>query len=668
MDKDTAVKNLKSLRDSSLQMRQFMDSYWTMAIMYDSANQWGYMTTKQGKRVTRRLKEIIDPAREDVRVTMDEIHKNVVLVGSMLKPQRISFTAKPNKPGQADDITNAGTAGKLLKRWIDKSGALDILRRKEHPRDVLGSIGVRRVLTQIGQGVQLSEEQQLRQWRMSWATVYPWEILRDPSAVTTDIDRDEQIIGQVKPYTTEQMKQTFDIDIDTETKISSLHDYQRQVFRAQGGGQGGGQDFVQDSNQTGVLVYECYFKDGPSNNDQKRDWSKQLLVWQDPGEDSDELHVISFGDNPFYGQPFTLFTYDEQIQAPWARGIPHILMKGQDYNNLAFTWIARMMQMGGGKWVFEEGTIDKANRRLNNRVDEPITWKRTNTWGQMQSGPQHVQPPQMNPAIAEVAAAMPQWMNSALNISDVQRGVTSKRGESGRSVEAKLDAANLPIEDMRRTDEIRLSDLLYATLVDLTNPKLMLPATAANTIDADVEPMQLMMLYSDDITKTVRSVNVHPTTLRPQTSTDRRNTMVDLATSGFMEAEEAQWELSRQGEPLMGRMYDARRKQITEIQIMAQGGESEPSVGDLHDYHIKAIQDFTGSDSWFTTPPEVQDMINEHLEDHVEMLNDIQMIMQQDEEQDAAQLAGQNAGQAGMGSPPAMAAEAAALQGPQPTI
>ena len=660
MDEKAAIQKLKGLRDSSIQQRQFMDSYWTMAIMYDAGNQWGHMTTKRGRQGIRRLKNIIDPAREDVRVTMDEIHKNVVLVGSMLKPQRISFSATPNKPGRPDDIANSGTAGKLLQRWIDKSGALDILRRKEHPRDVLGSIGVRRVLTQIGQGVQLSEEQQLRQWRMSWATVYPWEILRDPSAVTTDIDRDEQIIGQVKPYTVEQMKQTFNIDVKTETTISSLYDYQRQVFRAQGSGQG---DFVKDSNQKGVLVYECYFKDGPSNNDEKRDWSKQLLAWQDPSEDSGEMTVISYGDNPFYGQPFTLFTYDEQIQAPWARGIPHILMKGQDYNNLAFTWLARTMQMGGGKWVFEDGTIDKPNRRLSNRLDEPIVWKRTQLWGQMQSGPQHVQPPQMNPAIAEIAAAMPQWMNSALNISDVQRGVTSKRGESGRSVEAKLDAANLPIEDMRRTDEIRLQDLLFATLVDITNPKLMLPATAANTIDADVEPPALMALYRDDITKTVLSINIHPTTLRPQTSSDRRNTMVDLATAGFIEAEEAQWELCRQGSPVSGRMADARMKQITEIQIMSQGGYSEPNVGDLHDYHIKAIQDFTGSDSWFTTPPEAQDEINEHLELHVVMLNDIQMLMQQDEEQDAAQISGQNAGQAGTASPPAMAAEAAALQG-----
>ena len=660
MDEAAAIASLKSLRDSSLQQRQFMDSYWTMAIMYDSGNQWGSMTTKQGRRVTKRLKEIIDPAREDVRVTMDEIHKNVVLVGSMLKPQRISFTAKPNKPGSPPDITNSGTAGKLLQRWIEKSGALDILRRKEHPRDVLGSIGVRRVLTQIGQGVQLSEEQKLRQWRMSWATVYPWEILRDPSAVTTDIDRDEQIIGQVKPYTVEQMKQTFGIEIKTETKISSLYDYQRQVFRAQGSGQG---DFVNDSNQTGVLVYECYFKDGPSNNDQKRDWSKQILAWQDPSEESDELNVISFGDNPFYGQPFTLFTYDEQIQAPWARGIPHILMKGQDYNNLAFTWIARHMQMGGGKWVFEQGTIDKPNRRLNNRVDEPIVWKRDNTWGNVQSAPQHVQPPQMNPAIAEVAAAMPQWMNMALNISDVQRGVTSKRGESGRSVEAKLDAANLPIEDMRRTDEIRLQDLLFATLVDITNPNLMLPATAQNTIDADVDPGPLMALYSDDITKTVRAISIHPTTMRPQTSSDRRNRMVDLATSGFMEVEEARWELVRQGDQTMGRMYDAHRTQLTEIQLLIQGEYIEPQLGDLHEYHTRTIQDFTQSDSWFTTSDGAKEAINAHLELHIDMTNDIPMMMQQDQQEDEAQISGQESGQAGMGSPPAMAAEAAALQG-----
>ena len=648
MDEATAIKNLKSLRDSSLCMRQFMDSYWTMAIMYDSANQWGYMTTKQGRRVTRRLKEIIDPAREDVRVTMDEIHKNVVLVESMLKPQRVSFTCTPNRRGVPEHITNAGTGTKLLQQWLDKSGALDILRRKERPRDVLGSIGVRRVLTQIGQGVQLDEEQQLRQWRMTWAVVYPWEILRDPSSVTTDINTDEQIIAQVKPYTVEQMKQVFDLDIETETTIASLYDYQRQVFRAQGNGQ----DFKTDSTQKGVLVYECYFKDGPSNTDSKRDWSKQLLAWQDPGEDSDELNVITFGDNPFYGQPFTLFTYDEQIQAPWARGIPHILMKGQDYNNLAYTWMARTMQQGGGKWVFEKGTLDKANRQLSNRVDQPIVWTRDNTWGNVQGPPQHVAPPQMNPAIAQIAAQMPQWMNQALNISDVQRGITSKRGESGTSVEAKLDAANLPIEDMRRTDEIRLADLLFSTLVDITDAKLMLPNTAQEVIGADVEMEQLMPLYREDITKTVRAVNVHPTTLRPQTSSDRRNRMVDLAGAGFIEPEEARWELVRQGDPLMGRMYDAQRKQLQEIQLLIQGEDFEPQLGELHEYHIRAIQDFTESDSWFTTPPEAQEMITEHLEMHIMMSDDIPMMMQQQDEL-----------QAGMGSPTAEVAESAALQG-----
>ncbi len=645
------MKKLTVTRDAYASLRRFLDSFWTLAIMYDSGKQWGWPTTRRGRVVISHLKTIIDPRREDVRVTMDKIHEKVTAVIARLRPKKIS--AKANHAGGAvEDIVISNAIDKLLARWAAKSKALNVLRDRDPIRTVLGEVIVRRTLTTYGGARQVSKESAIRNFDLNWDIAYPWEFIRDPSATTLDFDRDEEIIAHCKPRPIEWVKRHFGIDLKDQAKSSlgELLDYQKQLFRAHSSESG---EYLRDSKQLAVFVYECYYKDPDKMiyGDERRQWAHQLIAWDDPRIAEYEMHPIHFGSNPFYGNPFHYFVYDRQVQAPWGRGIPHILMQSQDIVNLGMTWLMRQMQSASGKLVIEENTIEKPNEMLSNRIDRPLVWRRSGAYAAQQSAPTRLQPPMTNPAVSEYLSIIPGWMDEMLNLTDVQKGITSKRGESGEAVKAKLGEANEPLEDKRRDDELALENLLYCTAVDLTNPKLLRLDQARILLGKDVPDEHIRALLRKPITQSVRSITVHSMMTRPKTPFEAQDNITALVTAQVIEPIDAQWEMTVQGVGINTRMNQARDRQITEIEMMINGAEeTRVTMADAHEYHRRTIEEFVESSQWFTLEIEVQEKILGHLAMHTqaEILKaqgDVQMEV---------------ASQQSQGSPPAEAVMAAA--------
>ena len=618
LNEKQALKILTGQRDAHKVNRPCTETFWTLAIMYDSGKQWGYATTKHGRQHIRRLQNIVDPARSDVRVTMNTIHKDVRRITATLKPKRLKASSSAIGGSPLSHVI-AATCDQLLDEWGNQIGALTLLRDKTLPQCVLGSAIIRRTITTIGKSRDLfidGRDKKLpplnvRTFRYGWSLCYPWEILRDASANSIRFDRDEEFIAHFKPRTTAWIKRTFGVDIETETTMGDLNRFQHQIFRA--GGNGGAH--TGNSQDKGVLVYEAYFKD-PSkivHPDERKNWAHVLFAWEDPKAAESEIKPIRFGPNPYYGQPFHMFTYDTQVQGPWARGIPHLQMQGQDLVNIAWTWSLRMMQQGSGKLMFEDGTVEKANRQFNNRLDQPITWKRlTNNT----SAPTRLQPPQPNPLGMDVLSRTPGWMDEALNLTDVQRGVTSKRGESGEAVKLKLSEANVPLEDQRADDDMVLQDLLFSTLVDLTNPKLVRPDQLRELLGPGVPDEHLNMLLRNPIQEAIKTVNIHPTTLRWKTPAEHRDEITTLSERQIIPPEQAQWEMDKRGVSVNTLLSQARRKQTTELQLMIEGGEAPVSIGDAHVFHIRTTDEFINSEHWFLLEQDVKDSILEHRINH----------------------------------------------------
>lgn len=652
LTQEQAVAKLQEVRDSYANLRRFLDSFWTLAVMYDGGKQWGRLTTREGRFVISRLRTIIDPKREDVRVTMDKTHEKVVQLSARLKPKKIAASVRPMGEGAVNDIIASTTCNHLLTRWAAQTQALSVLRSRDPIRTVLGEVIVRRTLTSYGNRKMVGEKSSIRNFNFNWDIAYPWEFIRDPAATTIEFDRDEEIIAHSKPRPIEWVKRHFGVDLKDTAKSSlgQLLDYQKQLFRARSNET---REFLGDSRQLAVFVHECYYKDPDMmiHGDHRRLWAHQFIGWDDPLVDHYAIHPLHFGPNPFYGLPFHPFVCDRQVQAPWGRGVPHILMQSQDIVNLGMTWLLRQMQAGSGKLVIEKGTVEMPNRMLNNRLDVPLVWQRIGARQQFQKAPTRLQPPQTNPAVSDMLSRVPVWMDDMLNLTEVQRGITSKRGESGEAVKAKLSEANVPLEDMRRDDELALENLLYCTVVDLANPKFLRLDQARTLLASDVPDEHIRALLRKPVTKSIRSVTVHSLMTRPKTPFEAQDNLTTLVAAQVIEAEAAQWEMTVQGVGVNSLMGKARERQMTEIEMMINGEEVKVTMADANKYHRRTVEEFVESSQWYTLTVEVQGKILEHLAMHTQA----EILKAQGEMQ--IEMANQPTSQ---GSPPKEAARAAA--------
>lgn len=607
------IEILKATRQSYSSFRRYLDSFWTLAIAYDSGSQWASLATRTGKSVIRGLQTIIDPNREDVRATLNIIHKEVVGMTARVSPQRIASYAKAAS-GFPDDRIVSNTSNHVLERWLERCKGLETLREKDDARFVLGSSCVRRTLTRK------PSTNGSQSFDLGLALCYPWEFIRDPGATSLHIERDENFIAHEKPRTVAWIKRHFGVDLTekTDSTFGQLLDYQKQLHTAR---DVVGSGHTIDSKQKAVIFSEAYYKD--------EHWDTALFAWIDPSKSNDEINVLFHGANPFFSLPFHFFYYDRQIQAPWARGIPHLAIQGQDIYNLTWTWLLRMQQAGSGKLVIEKGTLDNPNEQLNNRLDIPIFWQRNKGAPQYPQPPHRLAAPQVNPATMNIMDRIPQWMGEALNFSDVQRGITSKRGESGQAIQMKLDAASAPIENLRRWDELEMQNLLYGALNDLTNPKHTNLNVLREHIGPDVPDENVKAMLRRPVSKAVSAIIVLPSTLRPQTPSENRDEIKTMVGAQILEPGDAQWEMMLRGVPVNSLMDGAYRKQMTEISAMMAGEEQTPVMEDDHQNHRRAIKLFVNSPTWSNLDEDTQDRVLEHAAGHYEAEQLLAMGQQQ---------------------------------------
>ncbi|HUU58113.1 MAG TPA: hypothetical protein VMZ50_01105 [Phycisphaerae bacterium] len=633
---EQAVARIKEVEETYARTRAGWDAFWTMGVAYDGGSQWNYQTTEHGRNVINRLRNVIDPAREDVRVTMNLVHQAVVRKMGLLQPQKVACYAQA-RPGRPQNRMAADIGDRLLRSFLDRGDGLAILREKDRHRCVLGTAIVRRTLSARAMRA-VAEGQVLRDWDYGWAHVYPWEIIRDPSATTCRPERDEEIWIQCKPRSVEWIKRHWGVDVTTTTTIGELSDYQKQIFAAHGMTAGG----AADSKVKGVLAYEAYFKDAEDMGEGGGSWAWGLLGWRDPNRDGERVKPILFGRNAFHGLPYEVFTDDEYTQAMWGVGEPHLSMPAQDMVNIAWTWLLRVQQAGAGKVVFERGSVENQERAFDNNVMKPLEWIRTPGG----VAPTRMAPPQVSSVTPQIIAAGPVWLDKMLNLSDVQYGITSKRGESGEAVEAKLGAANMPIDQKRTDDRAQYERLLYGTLMDMTHPDRMRVDGAQAMLGPDVPRDQILVAMRVPFQESVASVVVHSSTVNPQTRAEVKEETSALHAAKLIDTRTAHWRLADHGIMLDPAMGDSKRKQDFEILMMMEGRDVDPANGDNDDYHIFVLRRFIDSPRWHDAEEDARDRILRHLALH--QANQLQM----------AQLFGAPQGPSGAPSPPASAVEA----------
>ena len=610
LKKDEAVEKLKTLRSSSAQQRAYFDSFWSLAGVYTYADQWAYIAPKDNALSVSYLRNITDPRREDIRVTMNRIHADVTRLVSELDPMRIDYELVQRSVRY---LVPKLIGKRFFDKYLKQVHALEILSEKNWARFIIGSMIVRRTLTAQGaERFVAGGEKRVRNFQPGVALTYPSEMLRDPSASTTNMARDEEIVAQEKPRTTNWLKRYFGADVKTQSKLGQLLRFQRQ-FQAAGGL--GLDRHATASTLPAVLVQETYYQDP----DEVRPWAWAMFSYCDPSVDRDRVIPLGKGlvKNPFFGLPFHPYHYDTQIASPWGRGAPHIQIAGQDILNIAITWLVRNMQAGSGKWMVEKNTMsppEKA-RMLNNRLDEVIEYTKQN---QYSAAPQRTPPTQVSPAVLDFINGAPTWMKDSLNLSDVQSGKTSKRGESGGAIELKLNQANAPLEMVRRRDDRTTEDLLMGLYCDVLNPRWARLDQVREVLGEDTPDEMVRALLRDDPKKYISHVNLLPSTNRPKTPSEQQQEITTLHGQGVIDnSEDALWELMLRGVNASSDMKNAHDKQLMEINQMLHEGEYVPVyMAENHGYEKRTVAWFVSQPAAMALTEEDRELLTQHYNDH----------------------------------------------------
>ncbi len=635
---EEGIEKAKEVRQMGWRTRDYHRAWWTLAFCYAYGRQWGYISPERGNlRQVQMLRQITDPNRVDVRVHVNHIRSAMRWLRSALNPQN-PFETRLLPANNSETCRVVRDTGRpLLQKHLLDTNAERVYRTANEMRMVMGTSIIRRTIKRR-RGKQFTmgdRELNIRDFQFGWANIWPHQVLRDPAANTPYPAWNEDSYGIEEPKTLNWIEENYGVKIkaeDSTATMGSMMDFQREL---QAAGAFGNNPLSGESRVKGVMYYEFYFRDPKTSPG----WPWLLPCYCDFGQDRTELvPLITKGKrllpNPFQppplnprlaamGLPAHHFNCETQLQAPWSSGVPHLLMAGQDLLNFGLTWLFRLMQQGGGKIVWEIGTIENPKQAFSNRVDQGIPWRRQRTDSK---APQRLDGPNIPPAVTEFLSNAPDWMENALNREQVQRGITSKRGESAKAVMAKLEAAGMPLEDRRREDLLDLEDLMFATALDVLDPKVLRLDQAREMLGPDVPEMQVRTLLRQHPVHTIRGVKLLPGTLSPKTPAEVREEYVGLGTAQILTPMEVQRELANHGVSVNTLMRMNIEKQTAENDAMAAGQDMPAAMDDDHETHRYVVQLLVGSPRWHTIPPDGQERILAHSAQHLQASLELQQL------------------------------------------
>jgi len=260
---------------------------------------------------------------------------------------------------------------------------------------------------------------------------------------------------------------------------------------------------------------------------------------------------------------------------------------------------------------------------------------------QFVQAPTRFLPPPISPVTPQILGLAPEWMDKALNLSEVGRGVTSKRGESGKAVEEKIRAASAPLEQLRKDDDMIYQRLLYGTMADITNPKRFRLDVAKKMLGPDASDDHIRLMMRHPVVEAVKEIVILPRAMHPKTSTELQDEAIALTGAQILDGEAAEWAMIDR--EISKDKKRSKQKQELEIEQMISGQDVSPNVFDDHRYHIRQLRMFIDSMRWMAQTNKVKDRINEHAAGHFASLQQMESLLS---------VQGQQGAQ---GSPPAAA-------------
>ena len=641
LSRDMAAELWQTVLDGSYAGRMVQKANAGLDMLYAySTNQWAHVSNRDGGQQLNQLRPILNPSDPNVRISINGIRHRVRELNARSKPQKIEYTTEPSSSALNDRL-----AARVGKRRLEIYSAelaavhedvfLRAFRRAFIMRTVLGSSIVRRVLIPRGNPVVLRDPMGEPQTRRDGSVRYlqsyghelrivpPYNMIRDPSATSPDFEG-EPAIGQESPISVPDLERRFGNRIGARIKTKSvLGDFfqmQELVNKAIGLNQGGQPT---DSKLPAVMMGEVCFRDASEASG----WPLYMLYWRDvapddsDGADGKSIHILQFGRNPYVSLPWHHFVHDELTMHGWGMGVPRQLKLPQDLENIVRTRLLRIIvNQSGSGWVVEDNAFDDDIETILSRRDTKVLKAK------MTHNPKHwppitrLDPSPLDPNLMSTLHDSPTVMDRAAGLSDVGRGVTSKRGDAVGTVELAIEQADQVFDDRMVDDQAITNAVLTGTLHDLQK----IDGTARGwkalkgMMGGEFADAELGAYVAQDVFHAGIGVRVTRDSLRPHTERQMRNAYTEAINSRMIEGPAARLAiLDRTGialDPLEG---EAFWQQKTEIGLLLQDVPVEVEEGHLHPVHLYVLKKYQNGPQWLILGEEQKDRIRQHVEEHM---------------------------------------------------
>lgn len=660
-----ARKKGERLLLSARASRVFWDSIDALSLCYASGRQWAHVTSSGSGRALKRLKEIIDPEKEDIRVTLDRTSRLVRRTVAGLKPRKFAAHVMPI-PHMAEALNAKQVYDEVLSKTIRETHGLGVYRLTQLPRVVLGTAYIRRTIRKRGRTMTLPAEMQpergqkleLRDLRCGWELTMPWEVIRDPAARALDIEDWESIVGIEKPWSLREVRREFpnareydesgtSSDISSKTTFGELMAFESEIARVSGRPMG---RHAADSKEPALIVYEFLLRD----DEEPEDWSWQYIAGYDPHHRGDNegkgfLKTLHFGRNPHWGSSLHAYHYESQVNTPRARSLPLCVKQLQDITNVSWSQVARVLwDAAHGRWLIQEGTVEKPEEALIDRLDSPLIYKAPQTPGAPFHKPERAKPGEASPVATQMVAALGDEMKDAANLAPIQFGEMVRRGQSGEAYERVAEQAESVMDDLRQDDELETGKLFMGTLMDTCRLLRMRPDKAIAMLHRAFPIEQIASALDADPRQFIESVGMRPDPLRNRSPGQIKDEFTQALGNQLLEPENARWEIMVQADIAMDSgIAIARRKQLFEIQQILAGERPEANAYEDHQTAMRVLrEEVFSANLWYRLDEKRKKLFEEHFTQHMTYMLDFarwgEVAMQ-----------GPGAQAPAMGSPPA---------------
>lgn len=627
-----ALEIAKTQIRASQSTRAAMESLCAVYMLYTYGSQWGRLGVgTRGGQSVRRLKPIWDPDSPNVRCAVNEIRRCVQKINSRLEPRKLEFDVLADSPASNDRIA-ARVGQKRMDAFCREVNARRYLRAGVRWRTVLGSVIVRRTMWTKGKVALLRDPDNkpqerkdgsyrtIRTFGHGWQICPPYEFIRDPAANDPTFEG-ENYIGHEKPVPVDHVVRFYGKGAlprgegnEIKGTMGRYMHVQQLIYRATNTMAGARPD---DSKTPALLLSEHFFRDPDAEGE--NDWPWRLLAYRDAygTEANQELHRLEFGRNPYQDLPMHHFVYDAVPAHAWGSGIPEQTIGRQNLINLGWTGFLRshLLHSGGFLMVEKDAIVGEITDLLAQRYNKPI---------EVNPGARHWPPivRETGPGIDQVSATFiqrgPEMIENSLNLSAVQWGITSKRGESSKAVERKQEQADTPITARIDEDEITTNELLTGTLYDIGKTATL--KDLGTILSGEFSDMELATFLHQDFSKAGIGVRVTQDSLRPRTPREYREEYTQLIESGMVEPVDARRAMLVNGVailPLESLNYDL---QMEEVRRMLRGYAAKVTEDQDHPTHLFAIGVVQARPGYDQYSEQQRSRIEGHASEHKEYM------------------------------------------------